>query len=158
MKTIQEIPDTTIKAIFMAQYFQQHVLKDRTYYPESNDFTLTLNLLLLECIYVNPETFYLALKSVSDITDEDALQGSKLVGGASHLSDESQIFQFKQLFESPNFWTRQTNIPLVKSLRVFDYLRSKGYALPFREYSVEDLISFGWIKLVQNEQQSKTTV
>ena len=29
-----------------------------------------------------------------------------------------------------------------------DYLRSKGYALPFMEYSVEDLVSFGWVKLL----------
>jgi len=29
-----------------------------------------------------------------------------------------------------------------------DYLRSKGYALPFMEYSVEDLISFGWVRLL----------
>ena len=29
-----------------------------------------------------------------------------------------------------------------------DFLRSKGYAVPYMEYSVEDLISFGWVLLV----------
>lgn len=29
-----------------------------------------------------------------------------------------------------------------------DFLRSKGYAVPFMEYSVDDLVSFGWVRLV----------
>ena len=34
-----------------------------------------------------------------------------------------------------------------------DYLRSKGYALPYMDLSVEDLISYGWIKLKVNGKQ-----
>ena len=30
-----------------------------------------------------------------------------------------------------------------------DFLRLKGYAVPFMEYSVEDLISFGWVQLLE---------
>jgi hypothetical protein len=29
-----------------------------------------------------------------------------------------------------------------------DFLRSKCYAIPFMEYSVDDLISFGWVQLL----------
>ncbi len=29
-----------------------------------------------------------------------------------------------------------------------DFLRKLGYAVPFDEYSVEDLVSFGWVRLV----------
>lgn len=32
-------------------------------------------------------------------------------------------------------------------LKDFDYLRSKGYALPYLDLSVEDLIEYGWIKI-----------
>lgn len=34
-----------------------------------------------------------------------------------------------------------------KSLKVTDYIRSKGYALPWMGLSVETLESYGWIKL-----------
>lgn len=33
--------------------------------------------------------------------------------------------------------------------KALDFLRSKGYALPWRGYTVEQLISFGWLKLKQ---------
>jgi hypothetical protein len=29
-----------------------------------------------------------------------------------------------------------------------DYLRSRGYALPYLNFSVKDLVSFGWVKLI----------
>lgn len=36
-------------------------------------------------------------------------------------------------------------------LNAYDYLRSKGYALPFMGLSVEKQIEYGWIKLKTNE-------
>ena len=35
-------------------------------------------------------------------------------------------------------------------LHVFDYLRSKGYALPWMDLLVEDLVEYGWVKLKEN--------
>lgn len=96
---------------------------------------------------LNHPDFFLQLKLISNITDEDALKAVELLGNSSHLSEESQIFQFKQLFESPNFWVKQTNIPLNKSLLMFDFLRSKGYVLPFMDVSVEKLIELGWVRV-----------
>jgi len=34
-----------------------------------------------------------------------------------------------------------------KGLQSIDYMRSKGYALPYMDLSVDDLISYRWIKL-----------
>lgn len=31
-----------------------------------------------------------------------------------------------------------------------DYLRSKGYVLPYMDLSVEDLIEYNWVKLKEN--------
>ncbi|MDV3490968.1 hypothetical protein CMV03_07160 [Elizabethkingia anophelis] len=31
--------------------------------------------------------------------------------------------------------------------RIIDYLRSRGYALPWMEISVQKLIEYGWVKL-----------
>ena len=35
---------------------------------------------------------------------------------------------------------------IVNILKMSDYLRTKGYALPWMDLSVEDLIGYGWIK------------
>lgn len=96
---------------------------------------------------LNHPDFFLQLKSISNITNVDALKAVDLLGNSSHLSEESRISQFKQLFESPNFWVKQTNIPLNKSLLMFDFLRSKGYVLPFMDLSVEKLIELGWVRV-----------
>lgn len=90
--------------------------------------------------------FFLQLKSLSKITDEDALKAVELLGSASHLSEESRISQFKKLFEIPDFFVKQTNIPLEKMLKTFDFLRLKAYLLPYMEYSIDDLINLGWVK------------
>lgn len=38
---------------------------------------------------------------------------------------------------------------VVQNTKVADYLRSKGYALPYMGISVEDQIKYGWIKLTE---------
>ncbi len=70
------------------------------------------------------------LKPISDLKDEHALKVSELVGGASHLTPESQIIQAKRLFESPAFYVNQTNIKAFGWLQAFQFLQSKGYDLP----------------------------
>jgi hypothetical protein len=32
-----------------------------------------------------------------------------------------------------------------------DYLRSKGYALPWMGLSVDELVEYGWVKLKDND-------
>ena len=83
----------------------------------------------------------LHLAPLSLITDEDALNICRLVN--SHFSDDSiaivmgrRVVQNDSVALTPNEW-----------LRVHDYLRSKGYALPFMGLSVDDLVSYGWVKL-----------
>lgn len=129
--------ENNIKSIFFAQYWGQEV----------NHYRIS-KLSARKIESVKGTTFgYLKLKPMSQISDEDALKAVDLLGKSNNSSEESRIFQFKKLFESPNFWVNQTNIPLVKMLKVFDFLRSKGYALPFMDYSVEQLIEMGWVKL-----------
>lgn len=66
-------------------------------------------------------SFYLILKPLSSITDEHKDKSISL--GETHLRNFNQ----KQV----------------------DYLRSKGYALPFHDLSVDDLINYNWIKLTK---------
>ena len=39
---------------------------------------------------------------------------------------------------------------VVGYIQSLDYLRSKGYALPWMDLSVEDLVEYGWVKLKEN--------
>jgi hypothetical protein len=42
----------------------------------------------------------------------------------------------------------EENILFNSNAKAVDYLRSKGYAVPFMDFSISDLISFDWVRLV----------
>lgn len=83
---------------------------------------------------------YLELKPLSSISDEDA---SSLRG---FINKGDFLFYLRKCKNQYNF------IDSNLSLGDLDYLRSKGYALPFHNLSVEDLIRYGWIKLKNGSQ------
>lgn len=81
--------------------------------------------------------FFLQLKPLSKITDKDAEHIMQLEGFIDgFLSDDFLEFLIDLKKGHCN------------KFEVVDFLRSKGYAVPFMEYSIEDLISFGWVRLV----------
>ena len=92
---------------------------------------------------------YLELTPLSEISDEDAEHIAKYRYKSSKMLS-SQIGKgiiddyLNRVHENANFNIEQYEI---------DYLRSKGYALPYMDLSVEDLISYGWIKLRVNGKQ-----
>lgn len=85
-------------------------------------------------------SFFLQLKPLSKITDDDVQELLPLVS-----------FDF-----SPRYTDEQMKEEIKKSVldtemmpsELFDFLRSKGYALPYMNYSVDNLISFGWVQLL----------
>ena len=84
---------------------------------------------------------YLELKDALEVSEEDALEVARLFLSATgnEVDLESfDIFEVKTLIKECNFLPYQC----------VDYLRSKGYALPFMEYSVDQLIEFGWVKII----------
>lgn len=129
--------------------------------------------------------YYLSLKRVINLTDEEAIEVAKLMYSFVDWIDETVPFvvkRFKELssrdpaeidvsfraitmgetrgnyhlkiydvgfylgYETPNMLQ---SIPLHGYIRVIDYLRSKGYALPFRDISIEQQIEYGWIKIIE---------
>lgn len=54
--------------------------------------------------------------------------------------DEAKSFKI-------NIGEIQTSIKNIPYISIVDFLRSKGYALPWMGLSVEEMIEFGWIKL-----------
>jgi len=69
------------------------------------------------------------MKHITKLTDEDALEVSKIFANGLHLSEESQIFQIKELLTSNKLYNHQTNIPGMRWYRAFKYLESKGYSI-----------------------------
>ena len=151
------------KARFFAQYWGQHVL----YF--SSDFLRKIDNLTLDSIENDD---YLELKHISQISDEDAINVAKLVSpmlfegrgkNGGHYIDKSETWWYSV---KHNGKTLMVDIDLdgyifeydeveeykrpSRSLIGTDYLRSKGYALPYMDLSVEDLIEYGWIKLKEN--------
>lgn len=148
------------KAKFFAQYWGQEV------YPAVGALEV------LDFKYIDPmyDTSVIELKPLSSITDEDAFEVARFVSpmlfegngeNGDHFIDKSEslwysikhkkkvmmvdidldgyVFEYRDDEEG---YTRPSN-----SLAGADYLRSKGYALPWMGLSVEDLVNFGWIKL-----------
>jgi len=95
--------------------------------------------------------FRLRLKSVNDISDEDAIEIAKMY---SLNINKNEYSVYKNDFGKTFVSWGETYLEklliddvLTKSESV-DYLRSKGYALPYLGLSVQDLINAGWVKLV----------
>lgn len=109
--------DNENKAKFFALYWGQKVYRN----PEVRGFESTVGGSISDERV--PKTGYLELKPLSDISDEDA---------------EECGYDNAKYMLSDNY--------LINSPRVFDYLRSKGYLLPWMGLSCEELIEAGWAK------------
>ncbi|WP_343643930.1 hypothetical protein [Chryseobacterium sp.] len=119
------------KAKFFAQYWGQRVCKE------------TLNdkyYLVKPSIYPDAdfELEYLELKPLSSITDEDALNIAK-----SYYMATEKFQTIKSGRQMVDCHLNQITLELPQ----VDYLRSKGYALPWMGLSVEKLVEYGWIEL-----------
>ena len=108
------------KAKFFAQYWGQEIVRTSAGHKHN------------VCQYINlsHESFYLSLKPLSSITDEDF--------------DISYDGVMKVLDEDTGL---EPDAIMVDHIAAIDYLRSKGYALPWNGISVEQQIEYGWIKL-----------
>ncbi|HWY09701.1 MAG TPA: hypothetical protein VN026_00175 [Bacteroidia bacterium] len=117
-----------LKAKVFAQYLGQTFKSNGRKYKMT--VTETTNTHEKSLFFATDNVCELILKPLSTITDEDAIEASSIIGGASHLSKESQIAQLKELFSLPSFFVNQTNISGYKWLQCIQYLQSKGYDLP----------------------------
>lgn len=109
------------KAKFFAQYWGQEILWSNK--GQVNPFEICHTWLTH-----NIKSSYIELIPLSQITDEDIdVIDMPYISIKDHLLNDI-ISQFEA-----------------------DYLRSKGYALPWMGISVEEQIKLGWIKLKDNE-------
>lgn len=92
--------------------------------------------------FVSVKSCKLLQTPLSAISDEDALEGLKIVKvyiekSGAYITEFSPIEKIKKTYQDIPIWR----------LDIADYLRSKGFALPYMGLSVEQQISYGWIKL-----------
>jgi hypothetical protein len=135
-----------LKTRFFALYWGQDIAKD---YDDS--LHITVNPHIVE--WTN--NFYLELTPLSQISDEDAIEVAKILFGDDISESELKVWlpkisaNLRNQFGSNIFPIMQPYFSI--SWQVADYLRSKGYALPYLGISVEEQIELGWIKLKEEK-------
>jgi hypothetical protein len=119
-----------LKEKFFAQYWEQ------TYIYKNQYGTFKGSLSDDNSIYhfknhIKNENTCLLLKDVTKVLGNDSIEISKIMGANHEVTQPLKYLSFNH----------------ENAIKTIDYLRSKGYAIPFMEYSVDDLISFGWVRL-----------
>lgn len=137
------LQQTAVKCRFFAQYWKQKYQINNQSIFEINERSFPLSDISEEKIL---------LKSLNNIEKDDLIS---ICGNTKREIIEAKLIS---MFNSKgitylevkliyvNGWS-EFSFPVEKQ-KTIDYLRLKGYAVPFMEYSVEDLISFGWVRLV----------
>ncbi|SNA84019.1 hypothetical protein [Flavobacterium psychrophilum] len=155
-------PDTqlrqmAVKSRFFAQYWGQIVAKE-TKYPNSPTINTTTVFLINGL-----SNYFLELKSLSNYTKEDSIEVERIwrasdtrVEAYFKNSYPNTVYDDRELVGRSliKYWLEECKLNFENRIdprtiqHITDYLRSKRYAVPFLEYSVEDLVSFGWVQLL----------
>lgn len=133
------------KAAFFAQYWGQEVC---VYPPNGLAGKFGgINIVSWMISSVDISDFYLQLTPLSQISDEDVMEVAKIFN-IGHLKG-STVPLIKGILQAldGNTPKSETTEFVLHWLHAQDFLRSKGYAVPWRDLSVEDLVSYGWVKL-----------
>lgn len=159
------------KAIFIALYWMQSVLflkgNDRV------DYAVFMQQGRLE-------DACLRLRELSSITDEEAIEVARICGTSfNHVERDDTGFwvwehrtKIKKKYHSQYFgecvsaefrngmlyMQHDDMVPyegsvIAAPLYAFDYLRSRGFLLPFKDLSVEQILAYGWAVLKPSTDQ-----
>jgi hypothetical protein len=119
------------KAAYFAQYWGQKVRQRKEWIKSDKDCVE-----LISGFGMNNEEIikksYLLLTPLEDISDED-VSWIKKYGN----------FVGKNAATEVKAYLREEKLD---DVQLYQYLQSKGYLLPFRGYSIEQLIEMGWVK------------
>lgn len=85
---------------------------------------------------------YAELISIADITDQHAIELGIISLGDDYDENVSDL-------ECMKYCRDEIISSKILSVKEADYLRSKGYAIDWMGYTVEQLCDFGWLKLKQ---------
>jgi len=156
------------RAKFFAQYWGQNIFHWK--YPEYSTHENVIDKVSAATVeYANCGS--LLLKPLSSISDEDAIEVAKIAcpelfhtRKSGHYVDRSQIdwisvkhdYNYKSVDididgyvlvcdeSDGSLYERNPNM-----VHAIDYLRSKGYALPWMGLTAQEMVEAGWIKLIE---------
>lgn len=170
-----QINNETIAAFF-AQYWGQEVMiveqSSKIVREEIGPESIIL------CYYANA---YLHLKPLSQISDEDAIEVAKIINDAPFITHKKwqvekytkaeagcdgvkvfarhsaryYTFDFDGQFDHLDEDTDHEMLGYCDFPAAYDFLRSRGYALPFRGLSVNEMKEAGWLKLTEDKLATK---
>jgi hypothetical protein len=123
---VPQCDKTAVKCRFFGQYLEQIIAKE-TKYPNSPTINTTTVLLIAEL-----ENYHLELKPIINDTEYKIPDGWEFY---KEYTPKEDGYKYDMI------WPTKINIGI-------DQYRTEGYAVPFMDYSVEDLVSFGWVRLV----------
>jgi len=98
-------------------------------------------------------TSYLELKPLSEISDEDAFFIANMFRWHERDSDileVSDVLDWLEDILDGNCALYSDYVSGYQFIELLDFLRSKSYAIPFHDLSVEQQVEYGWVKLNQN--------
>lgn len=138
----------TNKSAFFAQYWGQKILVSSLfagYDPYKVDGYIEEVLELKE--------LKILLKPLSAISDEDCEAISKLTEAwDGDILPAEDVEEWLEEILTGNCALSADYVSGYQAMEIVDYLRSKGYALPYMNLSVQQLEEYGWIKLTDNKE------
>lgn len=136
------------KAMFFAIYWGQNV------YRKTEVITFESTVFGFISDEGCAKTGYILLKPLLKISDEDSIQVFDYIFGgreANKNKSRKEKITFGKEWAScyAKFFNYGSGHFGYETGNVIDLLRSKSYALPFMNLSVEEMIGSGWIKLIE---------
>lgn len=96
----------------------------------------------------NPEDYYVLAKPLSIISDEELEHINDLIKNEYNFSNGVNSWKHVEY----QLFTKSHAIYSGKAvLKVSDYLRCNGYALPYERYTVEQFIECGILRIINDE-------
>lgn len=124
------------KAAFFAQYYPQNVMRHESYTDGP----------LIAAIPVGNTSHYLELKPLSAITDEEVFDMISIMCPTIDIWFNIREYADQMVagFESERPVPGASFSDCVLAI---DFFRSRGYLIPFRNYSTDQILEMGWAKL-----------
>jgi len=126
------------KLRFFYQYGGQKVLKNEKYPEVSflNGFFFFNNVTYIE-------NYHLELRSIDSITDEECIELFNLTSSELSIISADATYKVDNIKFSLKWIVKNNKFHQFES----DWLRSKGFLVPFMNLTTDQIIEFGWAKI-----------
>jgi len=127
----------------------QNRLRFFAQYWEQDDIAVNLHSYNIKHInhHTIADTLCLQLTDLKDISDEDAIELYIMLYGKKNIDNV-----FNMLSKEKAIYEIKLSVFSTKNHLKYDFLRSKGYLIPYNGLSTEQILEYGWAQLKQPKQ------